>query len=119
MFQDPFTSLNPSLRIGLQVAEPLIQHLQCRGAKALEERKSALVEVGLPHPEEVAPCLSASAQWRHAAAPADRSSAHLRPELVILDEPTTALDVTIEAQILDLLDASPALAPHRHAVHLA
>ena len=104
VFQDPFTSLNPGLPIGLQVAEPLIFHRGLSEAAAIDKAIDALSEVGLPHPRELARAyphqLSGGMQQRALIA----TALICDPELVILDEPTTALDVTVEAQILDLLD---------------
>jgi peptide/nickel transport system ATP-binding protein len=104
VFQDPFTSLNPSLPIGLQVAEPLIFHRGMSEAAAREKAIAALAEVGLSHPESIARAyphqLSGGMQQRALIA----TALICDPDLVILDEPTTALDVTVEAAILDLLD---------------
>ncbi|QIB34248.1 ABC transporter ATP-binding protein [Ancylobacter pratisalsi] len=105
VFQDPFTSLNPSLRIGEQVAEPLVYHQGLSRADALEKAIAALGEVGLPGPRELASAyphqLSGGMQQRVLIA----AAIVCNPRLLILDEPTTALDVTVEAQILDLLDS--------------
>ena len=104
VFQDPFTSLNPSLTIVKQVAESLVQHLGLSRDDATRRAIAALGEVGLPSPERLISAyphqLSGGMQQRVLIA----SALICDPKLVVLDEPTTALDVTVEARILDLLD---------------
>ena len=104
VFQDPFTSLNPSIPIGEQVAEPLVVHRGLSRREALDRAVGALAEVGLPGAREVARSyphqLSGGMQQRALIA----AALICNPALIILDEPTTALDVTVEASILDLLD---------------
>jgi peptide/nickel transport system ATP-binding protein len=104
VFQDPFTSLNPSLTIGLQVMEPLLHHLKMAQDEARRRAIAALAEVGLQRPEALLSAfphqLSGGMQQRVLIAMALVCD----PDLVVFDEPTTALDVTVEARILDLLD---------------
>lgn len=104
VFQDPMSSLNPVYKVGDQVAEGLLQHN--KGMKKDEARKLVLEmfkKLGIPDPEERIDCyphqFSGGMKQRVVIAIAMICN----PELIICDEPTTALDVTIQAQIMDLL----------------
>ena len=102
IFQEPMTSLNPVLTVGYQIGESLAQHLKL-GGSALKSRVAALLQqVGIPperansYPDE----LSGGQRQRVMIA----MSIACEPSVLIADEPTTALDVTVQAQILKLLD---------------
>jgi len=102
IFQEPMTSLNPVLKVGYQIGESLTEHLGLRG-KALRAKVSSLLEqVGIPaeradsYPDE----LSGGQRQRVMIA----MSIACEPAMLIADEPTTALDVTVQARILKLLD---------------
>lgn len=105
IFQDPMASLNPRMRVGRQVAEVRVTHLGETWATAGAEAIRLFGQVGIPHPESRVHAfpheLSGGMQQRVMIAMAIACE----PELLIADEPTTALDVTIQAEILDLLDS--------------
>ncbi|MCM2357192.1 MAG: ABC transporter ATP-binding protein [Geobacteraceae bacterium] len=104
IFQDPMTSLNPVLRIGDQIMEGLLLHRRLSRSEAREESLQLLSQVGIPHAAEriddYPHRLSGGMRQRVMIAMA----LACRPRILIADEPTTALDVTIQAQILELID---------------
>ena len=102
IFQEPMTSLNPVLTVGYQIGETLTAHLGLKGIALKEKVAALLTQVGIPparadsYPDE----LSGGQRQRVMIA----MSIACEPILLIADEPTTALDVTVQAQILKLLD---------------
>lgn len=104
VFQDPMTALNPTLTIGTQLTEGLREHQKLSASAAQEKALQMLELVGIPNPEE------RMKQYPHQFSGGMRQRIVIaialicQPELLIADEPTTALDVTIQAQILELFD---------------
>jgi len=104
IFQEPMTSLNPVFRIGHQIAEAFQLHRNLSRKEGLEQATEMLVKVGIPDPRkrlmEYPHQMSGGMRQRVMIAMALANN----PQLIIADEPTTALDVTIQAQILDLMN---------------
>ena len=103
IFQDPMTSLNPYIRIREQLTEPLELHENVKGKAAITRAIDALAEVGIPDPEK------RISSFPHEFSGGMRQRVMIamalitKPELLICDEPTTALDVTVQKQVLDLI----------------
>jgi oligopeptide transport system ATP-binding protein len=103
LFQDPSTALDPVRRIGGQVAEGMLTHLQVTRSEAAQRSAALLGQVGIFNPKET------MRRYPHELSGGMRQRAliaavlGLKPRLLIADEPTTALDATIQAQVLDLL----------------
>jgi oligopeptide transport system ATP-binding protein len=104
IFQDPMTSLNPTMTVGKQIAESILTHQKLPQAEAMQEAIKLISLVGIRNPEE------SSKNYPHQFSGGMRQrvmialSLACKPDILIADEPTTALDVTIQAQILDLID---------------
>ncbi|WP_158862841.1 ATP-binding cassette domain-containing protein [Leifsonia sp. AG29] len=105
VFQEPLTALDPLMRLGKQVAAPLARHLGLRGSALRDAVLGALEEVRLPDPQRIARAYPHEISGGQRQRVAIAAALACRPRLLIADEPTTALDVTVQAEILALLDA--------------
>lgn len=103
IFQDPMTSLNPTQKIGKQIAEPILKHQNVSKEEAYKKAEELLGLVGIPDPAK------RMKQYPHQFSGGQRQRIVIaialgcNPDILIADEPTTALDVTIQAQILELM----------------
>ena len=106
IFQDPLTSLNPVYTIGYQIAEAVLTHRKVTKKQARERAVELLDKVGIPHPDrrvdQYPHELSGGMRQRVVIAIAMAND----PDVIIADEPTTALDVTVQAQVLEALEAA-------------
>ena len=104
IFQDPMTSLNPTMTVRMQIAESIIKHQKLSKSEAMKEAVNLMTLVGIREPQK------SSKNYPHQFSGGMRQrvmialSLACKPDILIADEPTTALDVTIQAQILDLIE---------------
>lgn len=104
ILQDPMTCLNPAMRIGAQLTETILEHHRCTKQESKEQAEELLEQVGIRNPKA---CMK---RYPHECSGGMRQRIVIaialacQPQLIIADEPTTALDVTVQAQILDLLN---------------
>ncbi|HEY8445271.1 MAG TPA: ABC transporter ATP-binding protein [Bacilli bacterium] len=104
IFQEPMTSLNPVFKIKKQISEVLMLHQNLDKESAYEKTIELLTDVGIPNPEKVADQYSFQLSGGMCQRVMIAMALACRPKLLIADEPTTALDVTIQAQILKLMN---------------
>jgi peptide/nickel transport system ATP-binding protein len=108
IFQDPLTSLNPVYTVGYQISEAILAHNDISKKAAMDRSVDLLAKVGIPHPQQRVHSypheMSGGMRQRAVIAIAMANN----PDVIIADEPTTALDVTVQAQVLEALEAARA-----------
>ena len=104
IFQEPMTALNPAMRVGTQIAEGLILHKGLRKSEARAEALRLLDMVQIPRASERIDSFPHEMSGGQRQRVGIAIALALKPDLLIADEPTTALDVTVQAEILDILD---------------
>ncbi|MFJ2260134.1 ATP-binding cassette domain-containing protein [Streptomyces sp. NPDC087844] len=105
VFQEPLTALDPLMRMGRQIAEPLARRTGLKGRDLRAAVTEALVRVRLPEPDRIAHAFPHEISGGQRQRVALAMALACEPSLLIADEPTTALDVSVQAEMLDLLDS--------------
>lgn len=105
VFQEPLTALDPLMRVGRQIAEPLGRRRRLKGTALSQAVTAALEQVRLPDPERIARAFPHEISGGQRQRVALAMALACEPRVLIADEPTTALDVTVQSELLDLLDA--------------
>jgi len=104
VFQDPLASLDPLMRLGRQLAEPIARHQGLRGKALAQAVTDAMADVRLSEPERIAHAYPHEISGGQRQRVAIAMALACQPRLLIADEPTTALDVTVQSDVLDLID---------------